>query len=128
MSLFKCLLISNLDFSDFQVFKNLFVYIVLSSVGIISCVLSGVVVIFVKFTEIQHRIWNLNNAVFSNYVATGGCFVEGEWLRNAFRWKESIGPWEERPWHFGDVWMYLTDDGLGYYEFLQVGAMSFFVL
>ncbi|KAM5550572.1 hypothetical protein ABKV19_027618 [Rosa sericea] len=49
----------------------------------------------------------------------GGCFVEGEWLRNAFRWKETIGPWEERPGHFGDVWMYWTDDGLGYFEFLQ---------
>nr|CBX25410.1 hypothetical_protein [Oryza glaberrima] len=49
----------------------------------------------------------------------GGCFVEGEWLRNAFRWRESIGPWEERPGHFGDVWHYWTDDGLGYYEFLQ---------
>ncbi|KAB5519242.1 hypothetical protein DKX38_023561 [Salix brachista] len=52
----------------------------------------------------------------------GGCFIEGEWLRNAFRWKESIGPWEERPGHFGDVWMYWTDDGLGYFEFLQVGS------
>ncbi|XP_008240614.1 PREDICTED: alpha-L-arabinofuranosidase 1-like [Prunus mume] len=50
----------------------------------------------------------------------GGCFVEGEWLRNAFRWKETIGPWEERPGHFGDVWMYWTDDGLGYFEFLQL--------
>lgn len=50
----------------------------------------------------------------------GGCFVEGEWLRNAFRWKETVGPWEERPGHFGDVWMYWTDDGLGYYEFLQL--------
>ncbi|XP_057461130.1 alpha-L-arabinofuranosidase 1-like isoform X2 [Actinidia eriantha] len=50
----------------------------------------------------------------------GGCFVEGEWLRNAFRWKETIGPWEERPGHFGDVWKYWTDDGLGYFEFLQL--------
>lgn len=50
----------------------------------------------------------------------GGCFVEGEWLRNAFRWKETIGPWEERPGHFGDVWMYWTDDGLGHFEFLQL--------
>uniref|UniRef100_A0A0E0KNK6 non-reducing end alpha-L-arabinofuranosidase n=1 Tax=Oryza punctata TaxID=4537 RepID=A0A0E0KNK6_ORYPU len=33
----------------------------------------------------------------------GGCFVEGHWLRNAFRWRESVGPWEERPGHFGDV-------------------------
>ncbi|XP_006652147.1 alpha-L-arabinofuranosidase 1-like [Oryza brachyantha] len=50
----------------------------------------------------------------------GGCFVEGNWLRNAFRWRESVGPWEERPGHFGDVWGYWTDDGLGYYEFLQL--------
>ncbi|CAO2831511.1 unnamed protein product [Amaranthus hypochondriacus] len=50
----------------------------------------------------------------------GGCFVEGEWLRNAFRWKETVGPWENRPGHFGDVWMYWTDDGLGYFEFLQL--------
>ncbi|GJN13887.1 hypothetical protein PR202_gb00642 [Eleusine coracana subsp. coracana] len=41
-------------------------------------------------------------------------------VRNAFRWRESIGPWEERPGHFGDVWHYWTDDGLGYYEFLQL--------
>ncbi|KAM0832690.1 hypothetical protein ACQ4PT_064741 [Festuca glaucescens] len=50
----------------------------------------------------------------------GGCFVEGDWLRNAFRWRETIGPWEERPGHYGDVWKYWTDDGLGYYEFLQL--------
>lgn len=50
----------------------------------------------------------------------GGCYVEGNWLRNAFHWKESVGPWEERPGHFGDKWNYWTDDGLGYYEFLQL--------
>lgn len=50
----------------------------------------------------------------------GGCFVEGQWLRNAFRWRQSIGPWEERPGHFGDVWGYWTDDGLGFFEFLQL--------
>ncbi|KAI3810697.1 hypothetical protein L1987_20319 [Smallanthus sonchifolius] len=43
----------------------------------------------------------------------------GEYLRNAFRWKETIGAWEERPGHFGDVWFYWTDDGLGHYEFFQ---------
>eukprot|EP00262_Sarcandra_glabra_P020536 TRINITY_DN8221_c0_g1_i1.p1 TRINITY_DN8221_c0_g1~~TRINITY_DN8221_c0_g1_i1.p1 ORF type:complete len:671 (+),score=92.32 TRINITY_DN8221_c0_g1_i1:93-2105(+) len=62
----------------------------------------------------------------------GGCFVEGEWLRNAFRWRETIGPWEERPGHFGDVWMYWTDDGLGYFEFLQLaedlGALPIWVV
>ncbi|KAF3771789.1 Alpha-L-arabinofuranosidase 1 [Nymphaea thermarum] len=49
----------------------------------------------------------------------GGCYVEGEWMRNAFHWKDTIGPWEERPGHFGDVWGYWTDDGLGYLELLQ---------
>ncbi|KAH9675102.1 alpha-L-arabinofuranosidase 1 [Citrus sinensis] len=67
----------------------------------------------------------------SNFIASGGCFVEGEWLRNAFRWKASIGPWENRPGHFGDVWMYWTDDGLGYFEFLQLaedlGALPIWV-
>ncbi|KDP35692.1 hypothetical protein JCGZ_10878 [Jatropha curcas] len=61
----------------------------------------------------------------------GGCFVEGEWLRNAFRWKETIGPWEERPGHFGDVWKYWTDDGLGHFELLQLaedlGALPIWV-
>ncbi|KAL6530608.1 aspartate-semialdehyde dehydrogenase-like protein [Orobanche minor] len=55
----------------------------------------------------------------------------GEWLRNAFRWKETIGPWEERPGHFGDVWHYWTDDGMGHLEFLQlaedVGAAPIWV-
>ncbi|CAH8389491.1 unnamed protein product [Eruca vesicaria subsp. sativa] len=50
----------------------------------------------------------------------GGCFVEGEWLSNAFRWKETVGPWEERSGHFGDVWKYWTDDGLGHFEFFQL--------
>ncbi|KAL8154208.1 hypothetical protein V2J09_011968 [Rumex salicifolius] len=50
----------------------------------------------------------------------GGCFVEGALLNNAFRWKETVGPWEERPGHYGDVWDYWTDDGLGYLEFLQL--------
>lgn len=50
----------------------------------------------------------------------GGCFVEGEWLGNAFRWKETVGAWEERPGHYGDVWKYWTDDGLGHFEFFQV--------
>uniref|UniRef100_A0A0E0F259 Alpha-L-arabinofuranosidase 1 catalytic domain-containing protein n=1 Tax=Oryza meridionalis TaxID=40149 RepID=A0A0E0F259_9ORYZ len=53
----------------------------------------------------------------------GGCFVEGNWLKNVFRWKETIGPWEERPGHYGDVWHYWTDDGLGYYEFLQTWVL-----
>lgn len=63
--------------------------------------------------------WKLTLGIYMSTVS-GGCFVEGDWLRNAFRWKETIGPWEERPGHFGDVWHYWTDDGLGHFEFLQV--------
>ncbi|KAH9608709.1 hypothetical protein KSS87_013904 [Heliosperma pusillum] len=50
----------------------------------------------------------------------GGCYVEGNILANAFRWKETVGPWEERPGHRGDVWNYWSDDGLGYLEYLQL--------
>lgn len=51
--------------------------------------------------------------------------MEGDWLVNAFRWRETIGSWEERPGHFNDVWQYWTDDGLGYFEYLQVIYMLF---
>ncbi|MED6223800.1 hypothetical protein PIB30_077703 [Stylosanthes scabra] len=56
-------------------------------------------------------------------AARGGCFIEGQRLKNAFRWKDSVGPWEQRPGHFGDVWSYWTDDALGYFEALQVSAI-----
>ncbi|GBG92270.1 hypothetical protein CBR_g55039, partial [Chara braunii] len=49
----------------------------------------------------------------------GGCYVEGNRLANAFRWKSSVGPWEERPGHYNGVWGYWSDDGLGLYEYLQ---------
>ncbi|KAL2658097.1 hypothetical protein AAZV13_03G003500 [Glycine max] len=61
----------------------------------------------------------------------GGCYVEGNYLRNAFRWKDTVGPWEERPGHFNDVWNYWTDDGFGFFEGLQfaedVGALPAWV-
>ncbi|KAL9228453.1 hypothetical protein vseg_004036 [Gypsophila vaccaria] len=50
----------------------------------------------------------------------GGCYVEGNTLANAYRWKETVGPWEERPGHLNDVWHYWSDDGLGYLEYLQL--------
>jgi alpha-L-arabinofuranosidase len=36
----------------------------------------------------------------------GGCYVEGTRLTNAFRWRDSVGPYENRPGHYGDVWNY----------------------
>ncbi|CAL0323341.1 unnamed protein product [Lupinus luteus] len=50
----------------------------------------------------------------------GGTFVEGIKLSNAVKWKDTVGPWEERPGHLNDIWKYWTDDGFGYFEGLQL--------
>lgn len=51
----------------------------------------------------------------------GGCYVEGaDRLENAFRWKSSIGPIEERSGHWNNNWGYRSSDGLGYDEYLQM--------
>lgn len=50
----------------------------------------------------------------------------GNYLRNAFQWGDTVGPWEERPGHFNDAWGYWTDDGLGFFEFLQVSGTVFY--
>jgi len=49
----------------------------------------------------------------------GGCFVEGDRLPNAFRWKNSIGELVDRPGHW-NLWGYRSTDGLGYHEYLQM--------
>ena len=49
----------------------------------------------------------------------GGCFVEGDKLANAVRWKESIGDIAERPGHW-QPWGYRSTDGLGMFEYLQM--------
>lgn len=51
----------------------------------------------------------------------GGCFVEGQLSPdNAFRWKRTIGPIEQREGHQNVNWGYRTSDGIGYHEYLQV--------
>lgn len=55
------------------------------------------------------------------FFSKGGNFLRGGALMNAFRWKDTVGPQEQRPGHFNDVWNYWTDEGFGYYEGLQVG-------
>ena len=51
----------------------------------------------------------------------GGCYVEGMYgYDNAFRWKSTIGPIEERPGHSNINWNYRSSDGLGYDEYLQL--------
>ncbi|AES81080.2 putative non-reducing end alpha-L-arabinofuranosidase [Medicago truncatula] len=62
----------------------------------------------------------------------GGNFLRGGALMNAFRWKDTVGPQEQRPGHFNDVWNYWTDEGFGYYEGLQlaedIGATPVWVI
>lgn len=47
----------------------------------------------------------------------GGCFVEGDALETATRWKKTIGDIAERPGHW-NLWGYNSTDGLGFHEFL----------
>lgn len=49
----------------------------------------------------------------------GGCFAEGQTLEDAFRFKETIGPVEERKGR-RCFWGYHSTDGLGYYEYLRL--------
>ena len=63
----------------------------------------------------------------------GGCFVEGQQSPdNAFRWKRTIGPIEQRPGHPNVNWGYRTSDGIGFHEYLQLaedlGAKPLFVV
>ncbi len=63
----------------------------------------------------------------------GGCFVEGEQSPdNAFRWKRTIGPIEQREGHQNVNWGYRTSDGIGFHEYLQLaedlGAKPLFVV
>ncbi len=61
----------------------------------------------------------------------GGCFVEGDKLAEATRWKKTIGDIAQRPGHW-NLWGYNSTDGLGYHEYLQlcedIGAEPLFVI
>lgn len=49
----------------------------------------------------------------------GGCFVEGDRLRNALRWRNTIGDIAERPSRWC-LWGYNSTQGLGLHEYLQM--------
>ncbi|MBQ3780523.1 MAG: carbohydrate binding domain-containing protein [Bacteroidaceae bacterium] len=71
-------------------------------------------------TDLAQMLADLNPA-FMRFP--GGCYIEGNWTAehpqsNHFRWKETIGPVEERPGHFNNNWGYPVSDGLGMMEFL----------
>lgn len=48
----------------------------------------------------------------------GGNFLEGPLITDAFPWKQTLGPLENRPGHRGS-WGYRPSDGLGLLEFLE---------
>ncbi len=61
----------------------------------------------------------------------GGCWVEGDTLATAYRWKQTIGdPAERRTQH--NLWQYEATHGLGFHEYLQMcedlGAEPLFVI
>lgn len=49
----------------------------------------------------------------------GGCWVEGDTMRESYRWKETIGPLQERRTQW-NIWGYWATHGLGYHEYLQL--------
>lgn len=48
----------------------------------------------------------------------GGCLVHGDGLDNMYRWKDSIGPVEQRVGQ-PNIWRYHQSLGLGYFEYFQ---------
>lgn len=49
----------------------------------------------------------------------GGCWVEGDTMKHAYRWKETIGDISERRTQH-NIWGYYATHGLGYHEYLQL--------
>lgn len=49
----------------------------------------------------------------------GGCLTHGDGLGNMYRWKNTIGPIEERV-EQRNIWGYHQTAGLGYYEYFQL--------
>ena len=48
----------------------------------------------------------------------GGCLAHGDGLGNMYRWKNTIGPVEQRK-EQRNIWGYNQTEGLGYFEFFQ---------
>ena len=61
----------------------------------------------------------------------GGCYVEGDRMSEAFRWKENLGDPAQRAGHW-NRWGYHSSGGLGLHEYLQfcedLGAEPLFVV
>jgi len=61
----------------------------------------------------------------------GGCWVEGNTMKEAYRWKETIGDISERRTQY-NIWHYYATHGLGFHEYLlmceDLGAEPLFVI
>ena len=61
----------------------------------------------------------------------GGCLAHGDGLANMYRWKDTIGPVEQRK-EQRNIWHYHQTAGLGYFEYFQfcedIGAKALPVL
>jgi DUF1680 family protein/alpha-L-arabinofuranosidase len=61
----------------------------------------------------------------------GGCWVEGDRLEYATRWKRTIGDVADR-WNQHNLWNYFSTNGLGFHEYLllceDLGAEPLFVI
>jgi len=49
----------------------------------------------------------------------GGCWVEGNTMKESYRWKETVGPLQERRTQW-NIWGYWATHGLGFHEYLQL--------
>jgi alpha-L-arabinofuranosidase len=61
----------------------------------------------------------------------GGCWVEGDTMKYAYRWKETIGQPSDRRTQY-NIWHYQATNGLGFHEYIQMcedlGAKPLFVI
>ncbi|XP_073221129.1 uncharacterized protein [Cicer arietinum] len=98
-----------------EVFKDRYI------VAAMQCKIEDYHLVIEKYVLVSQasKIWVLH----SNFLTIRWLFGRKR-LVNEYRWKAAVGPWKERPGHFGDVWKYWNHDGLGYFEFLQGRANS----
>ena len=53
----------------------------------------------------------------------GGCWVEGKNMKEAYRWKDTIGSmWDRRTqWN---CWKYWSTNGVGFHEYLLLTSLT----
>ena len=87
---------------------------------------------FGRSNGLRSDLGNLLDELNPTFVRfPGGCWVEGEWMTNSYRWKATIGDPANRATKW-NLWQYYSNNGLGYHEYLQLcedlGAAPLFVI